>query len=301
MNFRYTDEVSAAIKAGKPLVALESTVIAHGLPFPVNVETAVEMESAVREEGAIPATVAILDGRPTIGISESELKRLATGEEVYKTSIRDLPIQTAGGLTGATTVAATLFLAHMVGLKVFATGGIGGVHRGDSTDISADLPAMAGIPMITVCSGPKIVLDLGATREWLETAGVPVLGWQSEEFPAFYSRRSGLKVDRRVESARDVSAIAQKRDHLEMNQCVLVTVSVPPEHEVTEDLLEEVLRQSIDRALATRVSGKDLTPFLLTELAEQTGGETLEANRALLVNNARIAAKIAVEHCRSEG
>ncbi|MDH3493987.1 MAG: pseudouridine-5'-phosphate glycosidase [Acidobacteriota bacterium] len=294
MNFRYNPETADAIERGLPLVALESTVIAHGLPFPRNLETARAIEIAVRAEGAVPATIAVIDGHPSIGLTDEELEYLAGPREVAKISIRDLPLSLSSGSAGATTVASTMFLAHRVGINVFATGGIGGVHRGDAMDISADLPVLASTPMITVCAGAKVVLDLPKTREWLETHGVCVLGWKTDEFPAFYARTSGLKVDGRVESVKEVIEIARSRDIMGMESALLVTAPVPESEEIEADLLEEVLETSLSESVEQGISGKEATPFLLSKLSELTEGKTIDCNVALLLNNARIASKIAV-------
>ena len=290
-----SDDISTALVVGRPIVALESTVIAHGLPRPQNLETARGMERTVRENGAVPATIAILNGELRVGLTENQLEYLATGKNIRKISRRDLAIATAKQLDGATTVASTSFIANLAGIKVFATGGIGGVHRADRSDISADLPELAKTPIVVVCSGAKSVLDLPATREWLETHGITVLGWQCDEFPAFYSRSSGLDVDERVETAKEVAEIAFQRDEIGSKAALLVCVPVPEEKEIPSEELEKSLKNSLKLAAERKISGKAVTPFLLAQLSEQTAGRTLEANIALLENNARVAAIIAAE------
>lgn len=290
-----SDDISTALVVGRPIVALESTVIAHGLPRPQNLETARGMERTVRENGAVPATIAILNGELRVGLTENQLEYLATGKNIRKVSRRDLAIATAKQLDGATTVASTSFIANLAGIKVFATGGIGGVHRADRSDISADLPELAKTPIVVVCSGAKSVLDLPATREWLETHGITVLGWQCDEFPAFYSRSSGLDVDERVETAKEVAEIAFQRDEIGSKAALLVCVPVPEEKEIPSEELEKSLKNSLKLAGERKISGKAVTPFLLAQLSEQTAGRTLEANIALLENNARVAAIIAAE------
>jgi pseudouridine-5'-phosphate glycosidase len=294
MDIRSAPEVAEALNAGKAVVALESTVIAHGLPYPRNLETALEMESIIRSNGAVPATIAIIGGEMMVGLDRSQIERLAEGKEIRKISRRDLPIAVSRKLDCATTVSTTAFIAHRAGIKVFATGGIGGVHRGFSADVSADLPELARTPIVVVCSGAKIVLDLQRTREWLETYGVTVLGWQCDEMPAFYSRSSGLLVDQRVESAAEVAVIAAARDELALENTILVTVPVAAEYEVDRNSLESVLSTALDMATERGITGKEITPFLLAEMSARSGGKTLEANIALLKNNAGVAAEIAL-------
>lgn len=293
MKLHFHDEVSAARHFERPIVALESTVIAHGLPYPTNIETAKRMEQIVRDNGAVPATIAIFGGKVCVGLNEEQLELLATDKNVRKISRRDLPIAVAKGLNGATTVAATTLIAHAAGIQVFATGGIGGVHRGYSNDVSSDLPELAQTPMIVVCSGAKSVLDLPATREWLETYGIPVLGWQWGKMAAFYSRNSDLPIDERVEDGNDVAEVAQARDELGLKNSILVTVPVPEQFEIDADELEELLSDAVHLASELRITGKEITPFLLSQMSEKSGGRTLAANIALLENNARVAAEIA--------
>lgn len=293
MKLRISDEVSVALHFDKPIVALESTVIAHGLPHPQNIETALKLEQVVRENGAVPATIAVFEGEIYVGLNEQLIERLAVDKNIRKISRRDLPIAVANKLNGATTVAATTLIAYKAGIKVFATGGIGGVHRGGEHDISADLPELAQTPIIVVCSGAKIVLDLAATREWLETHGVAVLGWQCDQMPAFYSRTSGLAIDERVENAKDVVRIAKARDELEMKNSLLVTVPIPKKFEIDKVEVENFLSDALAAAEKEKLSGKEITPFLLSQMAKKSGGKTLAANIALLENNAGVATEIA--------
>lgn len=291
----FAPEVRNALDNGHPIVALESTVIAHGLPYPHNLETAFRCETAVRDHGAVPATIAMFDGEFYVGLARQQIEQLADANDIRKISRRDLPIAIAKRLTCATTVATTAYAARQAGIGVFATGGIGGVHRGSLPDISADLPALASTPITVVCSGAKIVLDLPATREWLETHGVTVLGWQCDRMPAFYSRSSGLPVDERVENADDVARIVKARDDLGLSAAVLVTAPVPVEFEIGRDEVETMLDQSLEVAATHSVTGKEVTPFLLAKLSELSKGHTLTANIALLENNARVAAQIAAK------
>lgn len=288
-----SSEIQSALTANVPIVALESTVIAHGLPRPTNLETARTLERSVRDTGCTSATVAILDGKLRVGLDTEELEFLATDNDIKKVSIRDLPIAVAERWNGATTVASTCWIAHRAGISVFATGGIGGVHRGTLPDISADLPQLAQTPIVVVCSGAKIVLDLPATREWLETNGVTVVGYQCDEMPAFYSRKSGLPVDTRVESPEDVARIFQAQQVLGVSSALLVTVPVPEEFEVPLERVERLLSDALLQAERMSISGRELTPFLLSQMASGSDGETLSANIALLKNNACVAAEIA--------
>ncbi|MEP7211928.1 MAG: pseudouridine-5'-phosphate glycosidase [Acidobacteriota bacterium] len=293
MKINFSEEVSGALHFGKPIVALESTVIAHGLPYPQNIETAYKLERLVREHGAVPATIAVFGGEISVGVSDEQIEQLATAKDIRKISRRDLPVAAAMKLNCATTVATTSFIAKRAGISVFATGGIGGVHRGYSADVSADLPELARTPIVVICSGAKIVLDLPATREWLETYGVTVLGWQCDEMPAFYSRSSGLAIDERVEDAAAVAAVARSRDELELTNAILVTVPVPAEFEIERSEVEEILVAALKDANSKGIKGKEVTPFLLSALSERSGGRTLKTNIALLENNAKVAAAIA--------
>ena len=288
-------QIDPAVAAAKAVVALESTVIAHGLPRPLNLETARKLETIVRESGATPATVGIIGGTLRVGLDAGEVRKLAEEENIRKVSTRDLPLAVAQHWDGATTVATTCWIAHRAGVKVFATGGIGGVHRGALPDISADLPELARTPIVVVCSGAKIVLDLPATREWLETHGVTVVGYECDEFPAFYSRRSGLAVDARANTPAEVASIFHAQRALGIERALLVTVPVPEQFEVPHEELREVLDHALQSAERNGVGGRELTPFLLGQMAERSGGVTLSANVALLENNARVAARIALE------
>ena len=277
----------------KPLVALESALISHGLPYPKNLETAQAMEEIVREGGATPVTIGIIGGRPKAGLSREEVQRLGRGGGVRKVSLRDLPVAVARRWDGGTTVSATLYLAHRVGIRVLATGGIGGVHRGGNWDLSADLFALARIPLVAVCSGAKAILDLPATLERLETSGVPVIGYGTDEFPAFYSRSSGLPLEQRVDTPQEVAGIARARDELGLSTAILLVVPVPEKDEVPSSLVEEALAGALEMAEVQGVRGAALTPFLLGQLNELTQGATLGANIALLKENARVAAGVA--------
>jgi len=295
MNLKFNEEVADAIASKKPIVALESTVIAHGLPYPQNIETAFRLEQIVRETGAIPATIAVFDGEFYVGLNQAQIERLATDKNIRKISRRDLPVAVGKRLTCATTVATTAFIAHRAGIKVFATGGIGGVHRGFAADVSADLPELAQTPITVVCSGAKIVLDLPRTREWLETHGISVLGWQCDELPAFYSRTSNLPIDERVETPEEVVAVIKARDDLNLPGAILLTVPVPAEFEIERAELEKILAEALKLAEENKIGGKEITPFLLSEMSKRSAGKTLAANIALLENNARIAAQVAME------
>ena len=293
IDFFSSSEVESALATVAGVVALESTVIAHGLPRPQNLETAQSLEQIVRKAGSIPATIAILDGQLTVGLNREQLRFVAETDDIRKISIRDLPLAVAQKWNGATTVASTSWIAHRAGIKVFATGGIGGVHRGALNDVSADLPALATTPIVVVCSGAKIVLDLPATREWLETYGITILGYQCDEMPAFYSRTSGLPVDLRVDSADEVAEIFQAQHALGIERALLVTVPVPQEFEILPSDLDHTLHAALVEAERQQITGRELTPFLLSSMSRRSEGATLKANIALLENNARVAASIA--------
>jgi len=286
-------DVADAVESGRPVVALESTVITHGLPRPVNLDLARWMETEVISVGAQPATVAIMDGVVRLGLSNEELENLALAKEVYKISRRDLATAVARRQTGGTTVAATIFISHSIGIQVFATGGIGGVHRGLSGDISADLPELARTPIAVVCSGAKAFLDLPRTIEWLETASVPVIGWGTEEFPAFFSRESGLPVSISLTTLGEIVAFLRSHWRIGIGSGVLICVPCPEETAVPRETAEEAIAQAETDARKSNVSGSELTPFLLSRLAELTEGATLRANLELLKNNAHVAATIA--------
>jgi pseudouridine-5'-phosphate glycosidase len=290
--FRLGPHVEAARSGGQPLVALETVVVSFGLPRPINLQVAHEMEDAVRAEGAVPATIGLLEGRVVIGLTPAELAEFARGENLRKVSRRDIPVALARKEKGATTVAATVWAAARAGIRVVATGGIGGVHRSAPFDVSNDLPTLATEPVLVVCAGPKAILDLRATREWLETHGIPVLGWGIETMPAFYSASSGLPVDARVDTAEEAAAIA--RVHWTLGgKGILVTVPPPADFALPMERLEAILEEAMAEAERAGVQGWALTPFLLARVAERTGGESVALNRALLIENARIAARIA--------
>jgi pseudouridine-5'-phosphate glycosidase len=292
------DEVAAALREGRPVVALESTLVAHGMPWPRNVETAHALEFVVREAGAVPATIAVVDGRAKAGLAADDIERLGRGDGVAKVSRRDLPVVLARGDTGATTVAATMIVAALAGIPVFATGGIGGVHRGAETtfDVSADLQELARTSVAVVCAGAKSILDLGLTLEYLETHGVPVLGYRTDRFPAFYSRDSGFPLDARVDAAADIARVMQAKWQLGLDGGLVVANPIPAAHEVPRERVERATTQALADARAKGITGKAVTPFLLARVNELTGGESLEANVALVVSNARLAAQVAVAY-----
>jgi pseudouridine-5'-phosphate glycosidase len=292
-NFTISHEISRALNLSLPIVALESTVITHGLPRPQNLSLARDMEGRVREEGAVPATIAVLEGAVRIGLGESELEQLASASDALKISQRDFATAIAQGASGGTTVAGTMFAAHAAGLKVFATGGIGGVHKEARFDVSTDLQALASIPMIVVCAGAKAILDLPATLEYLETMAVPVVGYQTEDFPAFYSRQSGLKASAKVESPEEVVEFAQAHWEIGMRSAVLVTQPIQATYEIPKDTMDPLIAQASREAVEKKIHGQELTPFLLQRLNELSNGRTLQANLALLLNNASLAAHIA--------
>ncbi len=290
---RYHPEVREALDANRPVVALESTLITHGLPYPVNQEVAAGMEQAVRDAGAVPATIAVLQGQITVGLTPEQLAYLAEARNVRKCSRRDFPIVLARRGDGATTVAGTMIVARMAGISVFATGGIGGVHRGHPFDVSADLLELAQTPVAVVCAGAKAILDLPLTLETLETHGVPVVGYRCSEFPAFYTRSSGLPLDVRCDTPEDIAAILRSREQLGFRTGTLIATPVPAEHELPADVAEAAIAQALQEAEAQGVRGKEVTPFLLARVSELTHKESRTANVALLKNNARVAAKIA--------
>ena len=291
--YRLSKEVIQALELNAPLVALESTVITHGLPFPENLELARDMEAEVRECGAIPATIAILDGFVQVGLSREQQERLAAEPNLRKVSPRDLARLILLRESGGTTVAGTIYLAEKTGIKVFATGGIGGVHRQPGMDISADLPQLATTPLIVVCAGAKAILDLSSTLEYLETSSVPVVGYRTSEFPAFYSRSSGFPVGVRIESPEEVVKFAKAHWEMELSSAVLVTVPPPLGVALPNDEVERAINQALDEAIIANIHGQAVTPFLLSRISELTGGASLRANLGLLRNNARVAAEIA--------
>ena len=290
-------EVAEAIKAGKAVVALESTIISHGMPYPRNVETALKVEKIIRDGGAIPATIAILGGRLKVGLTESEIEYLGKTPNVIKTSRRDIPFIIAKKLDGATTVASTMILAAMAGIKVFATGGIGGVHRGaqETFDISADLQELAHTNVAVVCAGAKSILDIGLTLEYLETNGVPVVGYQTEELPAFYTRKSGFKVDYRIDDTRELALALKAKWDLDLNGGLVVANPIPAEFEMDYEVITTAIKTAVLEADKAGIKGKESTPFLLAKVKELTGGDSLDSNIELVYNNARVATSLAVE------
>ena len=289
-------EVAQALAQGRPVVALESTIISHGMPYPQNVETALQVEEIVRANGAVPATIAILGGRLKAGLTREEIAYLGKrGLAVAKASRRDLAALVAKGADGATTVTTTMMIAHMAGIKVFATGGIGGVHRGAETtmDISADLQELARTDVAVVCAGAKAILDLKRTLEYLETHGVPVLGYRTEELPAFYTRTSGLKVDYRADTPGELAAIMQVREDLGLSGGILVTNPIPEKFSMDADVINAAIHRAVAEAEEQGITGKEVTPFLLARVKEITGGDSLAANIALVKNNAKLAAEVA--------
>ena len=294
-------EVAQALAEGKPVVALESTIISHGMPYPQNVETALNVEEIIRQHGAVPATIAIIGGRLKAGLSREEIEYFGKkGQAIHKASRRDLAVLCARGEDGATTVATTMIIAHMAGIKVFATGGIGGVHRGAETtmDISADLEELAQTPVMVVCAGAKSILDLGLTLEYLETKGVPVIGYGTEELPAFYTRQSGFKVDYRIDTPAELAAAFKASHAMGLPGGMLVTNPIPEEYSMPADVINAAIDQAIAEANAKVIHGKATTPFLLARVAELTGGDSLASNIRLVYNNAKVAALTAVEYCK---
>ena len=289
-------EVQKALNEGKPVVALESTIISHGMPYPQNVETALRVEQTIRENGAVPATIAIIGGKLKAGCTPEEIEYLGKkGHEVTKASRRDLPVLIARGEDGATTVTTTMIIAAMAGIKVFATGGIGGVHRGAETtmDISADLEELAQTPVLVVCAGAKSILDLGLTLEYLETKGVPVIGYRTEELPAFYTPHSGFKVDYRLDSPEEIAAAFRAKLDMGLKGGMLVTNPIPDEYAMPADVINKAIDEAIAESVKLGIHGKETTPFLLAKVKDLTGGDSLASNIQLVLNNARLAAKTA--------
>ena len=291
-------EVKAALDAGKPVVALESTIISHGMPYPQHVETALNVEKLIRDNGAIPATIAVIKGRLKAGLSEAEIDYLGkTGHAVPKASRRDLPVLVAQGRDGACTVTTTMIIANLAGIKVFATGGIGGVHRGAETtmDVSADLEELAHTPVMVICAGAKSILDLGLTLEYLETHGVPVIGYGTEELPAFYTRKSGFKVDYELDTPAELAKVFHVKQEMGLGGGMLVTNPIPEEYSMDADAINKAIDEAIDDAKKQGIHGKETTPFLLAKIKDLTGGDSLNSNIQLVYNNARLAAKTAAE------
>ena len=294
-------EVAEALENGRPVVALESTIISHGMPYPKNVETAMLVEKTIRDNGAVPATIAVIGGRLKAGLSREEIEYLGkAGRAVAKASRRDLAALVAAGKDGATTVTTTMIIAHMAGIDIFATGGIGGVHRGAETtmDISADLEELGSTPVMVVCAGAKSILDLGLTLEYLETKGVPVIGYGTDELPAFYTRQSGFGVDYRADSPAQLASMFSAQKELGMKGGMLVTNPIPEEYAMDKAVIDAAIGQALRESVEQGVHGKETTPFLLARVVELTGGSSLESNIQLVLNNATLAAKTAVELCK---
>lgn len=291
-------EVAEALAQNKPVVALESTIISHGMPYPQNVETALKVEQVIRDNGAVPATIAIIGGRLKAGLSKDEIEHLGkTGYDVAKVSRRDLPIIVARGMDGATTVATTMIIASLAGIKIFATGGIGGVHRGAETtmDVSADLEELAMTPVMVVCAGAKSILDLGLTLEYLETKGVPVIGYGTKELPAFYTRKSGFGVDYELDTPLELATAFHVKQKVGLKGGMLVANPIPEEYSMDPDVINNAINEAIAESKKQGIHGKDTTPFLLAKVKEITGGDSLDSNIQLVFNNAAVAAKTAVE------
>ncbi len=291
-------EVQKALDEGRPVVALESTIISHGMPYPQNVETALNVEKIIRDNGAVPATIAVLGGRLKAGLSAQEIDYLGkTGTAVAKASRRDLPVLVAQGRDGATTVTTTMIIAHMAGIQVFATGGIGGVHRGAETtmDISADLEELAHTPVMVVCAGAKSILDLGLTLEYLETHGVPVIGYGTEELPAFYTRKSGFKVDYRIDTPADLAKTFFVKQDMGLGGGMLVANPIPEAYSMDHEVISKAIDDAVAESRKLGIHGKETTPFLLAKIKDLTGGDSLNSNIQLVYNNAALAAKTACE------
>ncbi|MGB7595653.1 MAG: pseudouridine-5'-phosphate glycosidase [Erysipelotrichaceae bacterium] len=296
-------EVSNALKNNKAVVALESTIISHGMPYPKNVETALNVERIVRDNGAIPATIAILNGRLKVGLTPEEIEYLGKAKDVVKCSRRDIPFILAKGLNGATTVASTMILAAMAGIRIFATGGVGGVHRGatETFDISADLLELAQTDVAVVCAGAKSILDIGLTLEYLETNGVPVVGYQTDELPAFYTRKSGFGVDYRVDSAEELAIALKTKWDLKLKGGLIVANPIPEEYAMDLDTINSAIQEALRQANAAGIKGKESTPYLLAKVKELTGGDSLDSNIQLVYNNAKVGAQIAVALAKIAG
>lgn len=289
------EEVKKALRSGEPVVALESTIISHGMPYPQNIEMAKTVSKIVRDNGAVPATIAIIDGKLKVGLTDEEIELLANSNNVVKASRRDLPFIISKNLTGATTVASTMIIASLAGIKVFATGGIGGVHRGaqQTFDISADLLELANTNVAVVCAGAKSILDIGLTLEYLETNGVPVVGYETDEFPAFYTRQSGFKVDYRVDSTKELAIALKSKWDLNLKGGVVIGNPIPKEYEMDYNLINTAINNALDEASEKSISGKEVTPFLLAKVKSITSGKSLESNIKLVYNNSMIAAQLA--------
>ena len=302
MHIRVNEKVKKALAAGKPVVALESTIISHGMPYPRNVKTALEVERILEDEGVTPATIGIIDGVPVIGMDAEEIEEFGKREGIAKVSRRDLPIIMAEKKWGATTVATTMILAHMAGIEVFVTGGIGGVHRGaqETFDISADLQELAHTNVTVVCAGAKAILDLPLTLEYLETFGVPVLGYKTDELPAFYTRTSGLKVDYRIDSPKEAASIIKMKRAMKLDGGILITNPIPEEDSYDPKEIDKAIEEALKDAYKDGIKGKETTPYLLAKITEITGGRSLDANIKLVYNNAKVGGQIAKELCAKD-
>ena len=299
-KMRINPEVLKALKENKPVVALESTIISHGMPYPKNVETALLVEKTIRDHGAVPVTIGIIDGEPIVGMTPEEIEQFGKRKGVLKVSRRDLPVVYAKKLWGATTVATTMIIANQAGIEVFVTGGIGGVHRGatETMDISADLQELAKTNVTVVCAGAKAILDLPLTLEYLETMGVPVLGYKTEELPAFYNSHSGLKVDYKVESAEEMAKIIKSKRDNNLVGGILLTNPIPEQFEMKKEVIDNAIATALKRMDEEGVKGKECTPFLLKTIVELTGGDSLESNIKLVLNNAAVGSEVAKEYCK---
>lgn len=291
-------EVKKALEENRPVVALESTIISHGMPYPKNVETALKVEETIRENGAIPATIGIIDGEPIVGMTKQEIDEFGKRQGIYKASRLDLPVIYAKKLWAATTVAATMIIAAQAGIELFVTGGIGGVHRGatETMDISADLQELAKTNVTVICAGAKAILDLPLTMEYLETMGVPVLGYQTNELPAFYTRESGLKVNYRIDSPKEAALVMKAKKDNNLSGGILITNPIPEEYAMDKKVIDEAVKKALDMAEQQGIKGKAITPFLLKTIVELTNGDSLESNIKLVLNNAKIGAQIIKEY-----
>ncbi len=297
MVIRVSDEVKHALENHEPVVALETTIISHGMPYPTNIETALQVEETIRKEGAIPATIGIIDGVPVVGMSKEEIEEFGKRKDIKKVSRRDLASVCANKEWGATTVSGTMIIAKEAGIKVFVTGGIGGVHRGAETtmDISADLEELAQTNVAVVCAGPKAILDIGLTLEYLETKGVTVVGYQTNVLPAFYTRESGYPVDVKCDTPKEIADLIKMKDELKLEGGILITNPIPEEYAMNKLVIDYAIDQALEEANNKGIKGKDLTPFLLSKISDITGGDSLESNIHLILNNAVLGAQLAIE------
>ena len=297
---RINPEVQEALKNNKPVVALESTIISHGMPYPKNVQTALEVENTIREHGAVPATIGIIDGDAVVGMTPEEIEQFGKKSGIIKVSRRDLPVVYAKKLWAATTVAATMIIANQAGIKLFVTGGIGGVHRGaqETMDISADLQELAKTNVTVICAGAKAILDLPLTLEYLETMGVPVLGYQTEELPAFYTAHSGLKVDYKINDAKEAAMIMLEKEKNNLQGGILITNPIPEEYSMDKKIIDAAIEKALKMMNEQGIKGKETTPFLLKTIVELTGGNSLESNIKLVLNNAAVGSEIIKEYCK---